>query len=258
MSEGSGKQSAAAAAADKVRGILEAAEQSAAELRAEAAHEIDAQLERAQAVTARLSERADQIERSLQGLADSVRDELSALKADLEELRAVGEGVAEKRAESQAAAEAAADETGPAADAEPAAEAGPAADAEPAAEAGPAAERPPQPPTEPRPEPRPVPPAEPPPPDSTAAEAAETSEAKAAKTAEADAAEPEVAAPGDPASELAAEQPAGDGHEGVRVIALNMALNGSPREETARYLAENFELEDPDALLDDVYARAGR
>jgi hypothetical protein len=246
MSEGSGKQSAAAAAADKVRGILEAAEQSAAELRAEAAHEIDAQLERAQAVTARLSERADQIERSLQGLADSVRDELSALKADLEELRAVGEGVAEKRAESQAAAEAAADETGPA------------ADAEPAAEAGPAAERPPQPPTEPRPEPRPVPPAEPPPPDSTAAEAAEIAEAKAAKTAEAEAAEPEVAAPGDPASELAAEQPAGDGHEGVRVIALNMALNGSPREETARYLAENFELEDPDALLDDVYARAGR
>jgi hypothetical protein len=36
-----------------------------------------------------------------------------------------------------------------------------------------------------------------------------------------------------------------------------MALNGSPREETAAYLAENFELDDPDALLDDVYARAG-
>ena len=98
MSEASGKQSAAASAAEKVRGILEAAEQSAAELRAEAAEEIDAQLERAQAVAARLSERADQIERSLQGLADSVRDELSALKADLEELRAVGEGVGEGRA----------------------------------------------------------------------------------------------------------------------------------------------------------------
>ncbi len=52
--------------------------------------------------------------------------------------------------------------------------------------------------------------------------------------------------------------PAGDGHEGARVIALNMALNGSSREETARYLSENFELENPDALLDEVYARVGR
>ena len=37
-----------------------------------------------------------------------------------------------------------------------------------------------------------------------------------------------------------------------------MALGGSPREETARYLAEHFDLADPEALLDDVYARAGR
>ena len=36
----------------------------------------------------------------------------------------------------------------------------------------------------------------------------------------------------------------GDGEdtEGARLIALNMALNGTPREETDRYLAENFEL----------------
>jgi len=44
---------------------------------------------------------------------------------------------------------------------------------------------------------------------------------------------------------------------GARLIALNMALSGTPREETARYLAERFELPDADALLDDVYARAG-
>ena len=44
--------------------------------------------------------------------------------------------------------------------------------------------------------------------------------------------------------------------EGARVIALNMALGGSSREETASYLAENFELDDPDTLLDEVYARA--
>jgi hypothetical protein len=37
-----------------------------------------------------------------------------------------------------------------------------------------------------------------------------------------------------------------------------MALGGSPREETARYLAEHFALADAGALLDDVYERAGR
>jgi DivIVA domain-containing protein len=48
-----------------------------------------------------------------------------------------------------------------------------------------------------------------------------------------------------------------DDSEGARLIALNMALNGTPREETDRYLAENFELEDRDKLLDEVYARVG-
>ncbi|MGH2805242.1 MAG: hypothetical protein ACRDL4_19730, partial [Thermoleophilaceae bacterium] len=46
--------------------------------------------------------------------------------------------------------------------------------------------------------------------------------------------------------------------EGARLLALKMALDGRPREETAGYLAENFELADPDALLDEVYARAAR
>jgi DivIVA domain-containing protein len=43
---------------------------------------------------------------------------------------------------------------------------------------------------------------------------------------------------------------------GARLIALNMALGGSPREETARYLAEHYVLPDPEGLLDDVYSRA--
>jgi F0F1-type ATP synthase membrane subunit b/b' len=42
--------------------------------------------------------------------------------------------------------------------------------------------------------------------------------------------------------------------EGARLIALNMALNGQPREETDKYLAENFDLSDRAALLDEVYA----
>jgi ABC-type transporter Mla subunit MlaD len=65
--------------------------------------------------------------------------------------------------------------------------------------------------------------------------------------------------------ETAAEAPAepapeaqGDGDEaGARLTALNMALGGTPREETARYLAEHYALADPEALLDDVYDRAG-
>jgi DivIVA domain-containing protein len=46
--------------------------------------------------------------------------------------------------------------------------------------------------------------------------------------------------------------------EGARLAALNLALGGTPREEAERYLAEHFDLADPAALLDDVYARVGR
>jgi DivIVA domain-containing protein len=45
-----------------------------------------------------------------------------------------------------------------------------------------------------------------------------------------------------------------DDTEGARLIALNMALNGTPREETDRYLADNFALRDRSSLLDEVYA----
>jgi hypothetical protein len=47
------------------------------------------------------------------------------------------------------------------------------------------------------------------------------------------------------------------GAEGARLIALNMALNGTPRDETARYLSQNFDLDDQESLLDEVYARVG-
>lgn len=42
--------------------------------------------------------------------------------------------------------------------------------------------------------------------------------------------------------------------EGARLVALNMALNGDSREETDKYLAENYEIEDRAKLLDEVYA----
>jgi hypothetical protein len=51
----------------------------------------------------------------------------------------------------------------------------------------------------------------------------------------------------------AAPMPNGD-LDGARLIALNMALNGEPRAETERYLAENFQLPDRVKLIDEVYA----
>jgi hypothetical protein len=63
-------------------------------------------------------------------------------------------------------------------------------------------------------------------------------------------AEPAPEAPEPPAPEPPAP-------EGARLLALKMAFDGRPREETASYLRENFELEDPEALLDEVYARVG-
>jgi cell division septum initiation protein DivIVA len=68
---------------------------------------------------------------------------------------------------------------------------------------------------------------------------------------------------GEPAHGNGSDQPAPGGAEpaqesgdteGARLIALNMALNGTPREETARYLSENFHLADAGRLLDEVYA----
>jgi DivIVA domain-containing protein len=70
-----------------------------------------------------------------------------------------------------------------------------------------------------------------------------------------------AAAAGEVPSDAAAEPrpPAapranGADDDGARLIALNMALNGTPREETDRYLAENFKLTDRRGLLDDVYS----
>jgi DivIVA domain-containing protein len=58
--------------------------------------------------------------------------------------------------------------------------------------------------------------------------------------------------------ELPAAAPTDGDEAGARLTALNMALSGTPREETARYLAEHFDLANAEALLDDVYSRAGR
>jgi hypothetical protein len=42
--------------------------------------------------------------------------------------------------------------------------------------------------------------------------------------------------------------------ESARLVALNMALNGDSRDQVDKYLADNYDLSDRSALLDDVYA----
>ena len=66
-----------------------------------------------------------------------------------------------------------------------------------------------------------------------------------------------AAAPAEPAAPAVPAAPLDGDEAGARLTALNMALGGTPREETARYLAEHYSLADPEALLDDVYERAG-
>ena len=63
-----------------------------------------------------------------------------------------------------------------------------------------------------------------------------------------------------PEPEIEIEPPADtrpDDEEAARLVALDMALGGAPREETEAYLAEHYALTDPGKLLDDVYALAG-
>jgi DivIVA domain-containing protein len=65
--------------------------------------------------------------------------------------------------------------------------------------------------------------------------------------------QPPAAAPAAPAPAAAGD----DGEESARLVALDMALSGTPREETDAYLAEHFQLADRAGLLDEVYATVG-
>jgi cell division septum initiation protein DivIVA len=221
-------ESLASAASEQVRLIVEAAEQSAADIereaelegrqirqdareaaeraRSEAGQQSREHVEQVSAATASMLQRADALETELASLLETVRggagrlnQELQALQVTVGELRASTAGPAPQPAGRRMTLV-----EDPADDAD--------FDFPPAAGDAPAAE--PQLDLEPAP----------------------------------------VAAVPD-----AAAGSAGDGdEEGARLIALNMALNGTPREETERYLADNFELVDAEALLDDVYARAGQ
>ncbi len=84
------------------------------------------------------------------------------------------------------------------------------------------------------------------------------------REAAAPAPQPPAAAPAAPAPDPPAAPPAapaaaapnGDA-AAARIVALDMALSGKPRDETDRYLAEHYDIADREALLDEVYAAAG-
>jgi DivIVA domain-containing protein len=168
---GAGRTSLAAGTSDQVRGILEAAERSADELRSDAGREASAHVARVGEAADGMLARIEQLETELGALLDALKRSGERLTEGLAALQAEVGGV-------------------------------PAAD-----------------------------PGEPP------------------------AAEEEDFAAAAPAP---AEEPGEDDDAAARIIALNMALGGSSREETAAYLQEHFTLADPAALLDDVYAKAGR
>ncbi len=93
--------------------------------------------------------------------------------------------------------------------------------------------------------------------DDEATEETTLDEVEAARVEEEELLEEEPALEEEPLDDGPAGASAASDTEGARLIALNMALNGTPRDETDRYLAENFSVEDRAGLLDDVYARLG-
>jgi DivIVA domain-containing protein len=182
----------AAGASEQVRAILEAAEASAAGLRAEAGAEARGHVERVEGATNEMVARLGELQGELDRLLGALKASASVLSEGLLDMRARVEemgGTVEVPDVTTAASVAAEVEA-----------------EHPAMEA-----------TAPAPEPEP-------------------------------AVEEPAAAPTKRSTD----------EEGARLAALDMALGGTPREEAERYLAEHFDLAEPAALLDDVYARVGR
>jgi DivIVA domain-containing protein len=105
-------------------------------------------------------------------------------------------------------------------------------------------------------QPHAVPPRPPPRRAGASAAPAKRPRARPARETAEPAAEAAPAGPPQPHAAPAASGPkAPDGDlDGARLVALNMALSGEPREATERYLAENFQLSERAALIDEVYA----
>ena len=227
-----GGESLASSASDHVRTIIEAAEGSAAQIRREAEED---------AIQTR--RRAEEDARKVSASSAEVLEQLEAARRQLdsviESLRADGPAGKNGRGLGpEASAAAAVEHSVPAAEpvaeravpgAQPIAQHAAAAADDTAAAA-----------------------------DDTAAAADDTADTTAADdvTAARNVAPGDAAEPSEPAAPASGR--ASSDAEGARLIALHMALNGTPRDETAKYLSENYELSDRERLLDDVYASVER
>jgi hypothetical protein len=56
----------------------------------------------------------------------------------------------------------------------------------------------------------------------------------------------------------ASNQAPGDDVSAARLVAMNLALDGTARDEARKQLAAEYEIDDLDSLLDEVYAKAGK
>jgi DivIVA domain-containing protein len=224
----SGSESLAGAASAQVRSIVEAAEATAAQIRADAEQQAGRILRQAEtdartaqtSAAARASERVDQVSKAAVGMLERIEAIDQELGALLEALRAGATRLNAELAQLQDSLHEAGEPASRAVETQPAADA--ASTPEPVSE--PEALSEPEPEAEPQPEPEPPPI----PPPAPAANRIAPRSGTGAKT--------------------------GSDEEGARLIALNMALNGSSRGEVDRYLRENYELTDQGALVDDVFA----
>lgn len=234
QASGSGRDSLAAAAGAQVQSILEAAQASAQAIEAEAAEQAararaeadsDARRTREQAVAA-AQERVAAVTAATEALLQRVGAMDGETKTLLEGLRGgAGRLVGDLEAlsvEMGTLYDAAAGRTSEPAPAAAAPEAAVAANGAGAATAASA--------------PAPAAPVQPEPDVALAAPAPAPSSAQAP-----------VSAPDSPTA-------GGGDLDGARLVALNMALNGDSREETDRYLAENYDVPDREQLLDEVFA----
>ncbi len=180
------QESLAGTASERVRAIIEAAESSAAAIRADAEAEADRIRKRAEE---RATELRSEVRSDVRGLIASLRDGMDRLRGDLERL------------EQQLGAP------------EPPAEGQPAPRGEAVAAAG----------------------------------IQDDADIALAEDAAVDLDEPEASPPG-----------GGADLEGARLVALNMALDGTPRGEVESHLRERYGLTAPAELLDQVYESIGR
>jgi hypothetical protein len=193
---------------------------------------IEAVAERVREVLGEAERRADEIVAEAERRAQAIEAEADA-KA--ERTVALSEDQARERVER---ARKALDELGVALGS------GPTAAAEPEVEEpeAPSAQPVPAPEPEPEPEPEPGPDPEPEPGDEPGADSPSTDELIA-----------QLKGGDSPAKSGGG----GEGDAAARLVAMKMALDGSSREEVDGHLAEEFDLADRDALLDEVFARVG-